>query len=147
MPQAPLKLVKRCHEWIAQSAIGALEPGIRGLYVLFRRRKLRKRPKPNFNVVYVGLAGLGANSSIRGRLKRHRRKKGELWTHCSVFEVHDNVTPDELRELEGLFRHIYRYDSKANRLNKQKGFKRLKLVRTVLFRSGVSRPTIVSRRT
>jgi hypothetical protein len=135
MPQAPLKLVKRCQEWIPQSEIGKLEPGIRGLYVLFRRRKSRRRPEPNFNVVYVGLAGLGVNSSIRGRLKSHRRKKGRLWSHCSLFEVHDNVTPDELRELEGLFRHIYRHDAKANRLNKQKGFKRLRSVRAVLFRS------------
>lgn len=110
-----------------------MEPGIRGLYVLFRRRKSRRRPKPNFNVVYVGLAGLGANSSIRGRLKNHRRKKDALWTHCSLFEVHDNVTPDELRELEGLFRHIYRHDAEANRLNKQKGFRRLRTVRGDLF--------------
>lgn len=141
MPQAPLKLIRQCQEWIPQSEVGELGPGIRGLYVLFRRRKSRKRPEPNFNVVYVGLAGLGANSSIRGRLKRHRIKKRELWTHCSVFEVHDNITPDELRELEGLFRHIYRHDAKANGLNKQKGFKRLRRVRANLFRKiGQPRP-------
>ena len=135
MPPASLKLVKHCQEHIPQSEIGELEPGLRGLYVLFRRRKSRQRPKANYDVVYVGLAGLGANSSIRGRLKRHRRKKKKLWTHCSVFEVHDNITPDELRELEGLFRHIYRHDSRANRLNKQKGFQRLRTVRHNLFRN------------
>jgi hypothetical protein len=31
-------------------------------------------------------------------------------------------------ELEGLFRHIYRKDTKANRLNEQKGFKKIKTV-------------------
>lgn len=144
MPQAPLKLIKRCHEWITQAEIGNLEPGIRGLYVLFRRRKSRRKPAPNFNVVYVGLAGLGANSSIRGRLKSHRKKKGGLWTHCSLFEVHDNITPDELRELEGLFRHIYRHDAKANRLNRQRGFKRLRAVRTKLFRTKPADPTTPS---
>ena len=135
MPQASLKLVKHCHECIPQSDIGKLKPGLRGLYVLFRRRKSRRRPKANYDVVYVGLAGLSANSSIRGRLKRHRTKKRRLWTHCSVFEVHDNITPDELKEFEGLFRHIYRHDSRANRLNKQKCFRRLRTVRSDLFRA------------
>ena len=35
----------------------------------------------------------------------------------------------EIIELEGLFRHIYRYDSRANKLNKQRGFKKLKKVK------------------
>lgn len=40
---------------------------------------------------------------------------------CSVriFEVHDNITRDQIRELEGLFLHIYRKDRNANRLNRQ----------------------------
>jgi hypothetical protein len=32
------------------------------------------------------------------------------WTHYSIFEVHDNVTGDEIRELEGLLLRIFRHD-------------------------------------
>jgi hypothetical protein len=46
-----------------------------------------------------------------------------------VFEVWDNVRDDEIRELEGLFRHIYKRDSGANRLNIARGFKALAKVR------------------
>jgi hypothetical protein len=63
---------------------------------------------------------------VRGRLISHRRskRKGDLWTHFSVFQVWDNIRDDEVAELEGLFRHIYRRDLHANRLNIQRGFKR-----------------------
>lgn len=72
---------------------------------------------------------LGGKGGLRWRLKGHRRKKVGLWTHCSIFEVWDNIRNDEIVELEGLFRHIYRYDSRANKLNKQRGFKKLEMVR------------------
>jgi hypothetical protein len=39
-----------------------------------------------------------------------------------------NITEAEVAELEGLFRHIYRKDTKANPLNEQRGFKKLKTV-------------------
>jgi hypothetical protein len=51
--------------------------------------------------------------------------KRDLWTHFSVFEVFDNVRGEEIEELEGLLRHIYRRDARANRLNVQRGFKKL----------------------
>ena len=72
---------------------------------------------------------LGGKGGIRGRLKIHRRNKAGLWTHCSIFEVWNNVRDDEIIELEGLFRHIYKKDSRANKLNKQRGFKKLNMVR------------------
>jgi len=59
----------------------------------------------------------------------HRRRKGSLWTHFSVFEVWDNIRDDEVKELEGLFRHIYRHDGRASKLNLQRGFKLLRKVR------------------
>ncbi|GAI55889.1 unnamed protein product, partial [marine sediment metagenome] len=68
-------------------------------------------------------------ASIRGRLRVHRRKKGKLWTHFSAFEVWDNVGEEEVKELEGLFRHIYRKDTRANKLNRQRAFKKLSKVR------------------
>jgi len=46
-----------------------------------------------------------------------------------VFEVWDNIRDEEVAELEGLFRHIYRRDSAANRLNIQRGFKKARSVR------------------
>jgi hypothetical protein len=52
-----------------------------------------------------------------------------LWSHFSVFEVRDNVSEADIGELEGLFRHIYRRDSRANRLNMQKTHRPLKKVR------------------
>jgi hypothetical protein len=73
----------------------------------------------------------GLKSGIAGRLRSHARseRKKELWTHFSVFEVWDNITETEVAELEGLFRHIYRKDTRANRVNRQRSFKKLRTVR------------------
>jgi len=68
----------------------------------------------------------GNKGGIRSRLQNHRRHKKDLWTHTSVYKVLENISDSEIKELEGLFRHIYRYDSRANKSNKQKSFKRLK---------------------
>ena len=56
-------------------------------------------------------------------------KKSKYWTHFSVFEVWDNITDAEIEELEGLFRHLYKKDSRANKLNKQKGYQKMNKVR------------------
>ncbi len=61
------------------------------------------------------------------------RKKKDLWTHFSVFEVWDNIRDDEIVELEGLFRHLYRKDSRANALAVQKRFRRATQVRNDRF--------------
>jgi len=91
--------------------------------VLYRRR--RKAGVEHFDVVYVGMARTG----MLARLISHTKTKKQDWTHFSVFEVWDNVRDEEIVELEGLFRHLYRRDSKANRLNKQKKFQRAFRVR------------------
>jgi len=44
-------------------------------------------------------------------------------------EVWDNIRDEEIIELEGLFRHLYRKDSRANALNVQRGFKKARKVR------------------
>ena len=50
-------------------------------------------PRVNhYDVVYVGMAAKGG---IRPRLRSHKRKKEGLWTHCSVFEVWDNISVAE----------------------------------------------------
>ena len=50
---------------------------------------------------------------------KHYESKRRKWTHFTLFEAHDNVTSGEIKELEGLMRHIYRKDSRADRLNVQ----------------------------
>ena len=65
----------------------------------------------------------------KGRLGTHAGSKSGLWSHCSVFEVWDNIGRDDIAELEALFRHALRRDANASGLNVQKGssiFRRLK---------------------
>jgi len=132
MPVSELRLIKRCVEFCEKKDIQNIPPRTRGIYVLFRYR----RGSNKYNVVYIGMAAGTKTASIRGRLRVHRRKKGKLWTHFSAFEVWDNIREDEIKELEGLFRHIYRKDAKANSLNQQKAFKKLTNVRRNTLREG-----------
>jgi hypothetical protein len=81
-----------------------------------------------FDVVYIGIAAGTKTASVQGRLRTHLRRKGDLWTHFSIYEVWDNIREDEIQELEVIFRHIYRLDTRANRLNKQRTFKKLKKI-------------------
>jgi hypothetical protein len=74
---------------------------------------------------------MAQTGGIRARLRSHRRTKRDLWTHCSVFEVWDNIRDEEVAELEGLFRHLYRHDSAASALNKQRSFKAMKRVERI----------------
>ena len=126
MPASELRLIKRFSEFRSRDEIKNVPPNTRGIYAL-----LKYRPRLNlYDVVYVGMAG-GSKAGIKGRLKRHSRSKSksELWTHFSLFEVWPNITENEIKELEGLFRQIYRKDKRANKLNKQKQFGLLKKVR------------------
>jgi hypothetical protein len=103
---------------------------LRGIYVLYRCLSKTPTRSSRYEVQYVGMTATGARDGIRGRLKRHARsrRKEKRCTHFSVFEVWDNIRDDEIAELEGLFRYIYRKDPEANALNKQRGFKKMKLV-------------------
>ncbi|WP_454733719.1 MULTISPECIES: hypothetical protein [Cupriavidus] len=80
------------------------------------------------DVVYIGMAR-GEKSGARGRLKKHREDAGKDWSHFSVFEVWDNITREQVEELEGLFRHIYRYDTHANPFNIQKTYAPLQQIK------------------
>lgn len=126
MAMSDLRFIKRFAEFRSRDEIGEIPAGTRGIYAL-----LEWRPKLNkFDVIYMGMAR-GLKAGVKGRLRSHARskRKGELWTHFSVFEVWDNISEDEIAELEGLFRHIYRKDTRANRINRQRSFKRLRKVR------------------
>jgi hypothetical protein len=127
MPVSELKFIKRCVEFCPKTEIKNIPPNTRGIYaLLYERPKIKK-----YDVVYIGMAR-GRQAGIRGRLRSHAesKKKGHLWTHFSAFEVWDNITEAEVAELEGLFRHIYARDTRANRVNQQKHFKKLKNVCT-----------------
>ena len=119
MTQSTLRLVKRWHEHLLASDVENIPRRLRGIYVLYKKRGR------NFNVVYVGMSAAGA-TGIKRRLRSHRKLKRKLWTHFSVFEVWDNIRDEEVKELEGLFRQIYRLDSRANALNLQRGFSSLR---------------------
>jgi hypothetical protein len=121
MSVSELRLIKRCAEFCEKKDIKIIPVWTRGIYVLFKYRpRLQK-----YDVVYVGMAAGTKTASIRGRLRVHHRRKNKLWSHFSAYEVWDNIREDEIKELEGLFRHIYRHDSKANILNHQRAFKKL----------------------
>lgn len=122
MPESQLRLIKRSAEFQGKENLKSVPPKRRGLYVLYRKH--RKDGKDKFDVVYIGMTTTG----ILGRLESHQRTKRDLWTHFSVFEVWDNIRDDEIVELEGLFRHFYRKDARANRLNVQRAFKKARNV-------------------
>jgi hypothetical protein len=113
MPWAFCSFIKRIAEFRPKTEIDHVPPNTRGIYAL-----LKKSGKDQFDVVYIGLSA-GERAGMTSRLRSHRRKKGAKWTHFTIFEVHDNITRAQIRELEGLIRHIYRKDALANRLNKQ----------------------------
>ena len=75
------------------------------------------------------MSGKLASGRIRHRLYQHKRSKVSAWSHFSYYEAWDNISDVEIRELEGIFRQIYRFDSRANNLNKQVTHKNLLKVR------------------
>lgn len=132
MAVSQLKLIKHCVEFVPKDEVKNVPRRTRGVYVLFKYRPRLDK----YDVVYIGMAGGEKKAGIGGRLATHKRKKGDLWTHFSIFEVWDNIREDEVRELEGIFRHIYRRDNRANRLNVQRSFKKLSRVRQATRREG-----------
>jgi hypothetical protein len=121
----PLRLVRSCAQWVPKTQIDSMSKGLRGIYALHRHRPRIKK----YDVVYVGMADGGAG--IRARLEAHAnsKRKREIWTHFSAFVVWPNITEAEIAELEGLFREIYRKDKRANRLNRQKRYRKIQNVR------------------
>ena len=124
MSVAPLPLVKQCMEWrkFNDEEVEKVPCKTRGIYVLFQQRQWDV-----YDVMYVGMTAAG----IHGRLQAHLkgRTKPRLCTHFSIFEVHANVSEEQIEELEGILRHIFRKDSHANQLAKQLGYGKLRKVR------------------
>ena len=125
MPSSNLKFIKRSAEFIDKRQVNKIPGYTRGIYVLAKYHKKTGA----YNVVYVGMAG-ASKAGIRGRLKKHSKYPGKSkhWSHFSIYEVWDNISEEEVSELEGLFRRIYRKDFHANKLNKQQAYLKLKQV-------------------
>ncbi|MBY0382454.1 MAG: hypothetical protein K2W78_11100 [Xanthobacteraceae bacterium] len=126
--QSVLRFVRRSAEFLAAEKISQLRNSLRGIYVLYQLND--SGGKEHYEVKYIGMSR-GDRLGIKGRLRSHKRskRKAESWTHFSVFQVWDNVTKEEIEELEGLARHLYRRDSTANTMNIQRGYKKLRSVR------------------
>src|SRR5713226_6868166 len=122
MPSSPTRLVERCAQWIPKEDAKLVPHGTRGIYALLHLRKRLGK----YDVVYIGMA---AEGGIRSRLKSHMKSQSKVWSHFSIFKVWPNISEDEVEELEGLFREIYRKDKRANRFNKQKKCKKIQMVR------------------
>ena len=107
---------KAFFEFIPKDEVSSLPNKTRGLYVLYREDEVG-----NLNLVYVGMTDSGA----KGRIYKHSAgEKSDKWTHCSVYQVWDNITHEQIEELEAFLRQMLRKDASANSLAKQKGSKR-----------------------
>lgn len=124
----PLRLIEKKYELLHQDHIGMLPKGLRGIYVLYKTTPSDNPRKPFHNVVYVGMSASG----IKGRLRTHKKNKGDHWDCCSVFSVWPNVRMDEIRELEGILRHIYRFDAESQALAKQLAYIKLKRTENIV---------------
>ena len=113
--KSEMRMIKSALEYQSIDTIKAVPVGLRGIYALYNKQGR------HFDMVYIGMSGREASGRIRSRLIRHSRSKSKAnaWTHYSYYEVWDNISDAEIKELEGLFRQLYRFDSRANNLNKQ----------------------------
>jgi hypothetical protein len=119
--QSLLRFIKRWKRYEPRKNWSQIPRDTRGVYVLYRRGSA-----DSYNVVYIPVAGLGmtGGGGARSRLRRHNSRI-KNWTHYSVFEVHDNVTREEIREFEALLLGIFRRDPRIELTNKRKGSKKL----------------------
>lgn len=120
VPSIPT-LIKQCCRYEPRDTCSGVPKRTRGIYALYKQTGRNKH-----EVVYIGVAGIGkkGRSGIRGRLTKHnRRKKG--WTHYSLFEVHNNVSREQIRQVEALLLGIFQHDPRIKLLNMQRGSKML----------------------
>jgi hypothetical protein len=121
--QALLKIVKRWRRYVPREKWSEVPLKTRGFYVLYRNKS---NSTTHFEVVYIGVAGVGKKlrRGIVGRLRSHN-KRIEGWTHYSFFEVHDNVTREDIKELESLLLSIFRHDPRIELENVQRSSRAL----------------------
>jgi hypothetical protein len=135
--EAPLRLIKSCHLYQERQTCRKRHhiPHVtRGLYVLYKQGHKNKNKK-NFEVTYIGVGGVQSKQSktgVGGRIRTHdqraREKKIKDWTHYSYFEVHDNVSREEIRQLESLLLTIFKHDERISLDNIQHGGSALRML-------------------
>jgi len=129
--QSPLTLIKRWRRYEPRGDWKYLLPVTRGIYVLYKEhgsQAVDGRKGTIFDVVYIGVAGVAKEPArgIGGRLRdQDKSRKEKDWTHYSFFEVHDNVSREEILELESFLLAIFRHDPRIQLANKQRSSKRL----------------------
>lgn len=125
--QSLLRFIKRWKRYKPREKWRQIPRKTRGVYVLYEHVS-----GENYNVVYIGVAGLGrtGGGGVRGRLETHNTRI-KRWTHFSLFEVHDNITREEIREFEALLLGIFRHDPRIQLANKQRGSKKLYQLRHI----------------
>ncbi len=135
MPKpSPLRFIKRWRRYEERGDWRYLLHITRGVYVLYDAEKATRssgNKRKVFRVVYIGVSGVAKNptSGIGGRLRQHNKSKTKRWTHYSFFEVHDNISREEILELESFLLAIFRHDPRIDLDNKQKGSGRLAQLR------------------
>ncbi len=123
--QSLLRLIKRWRRYEQRGDWKYLRPITRGVYVLYKQDG-----KKIFRVIYIGVAGIAEEpkSGIGGRLRQHDKEKSG-WTHYSFFEVHDNISREEILEFESLLLAVFRHDPRIKLENKVTSSKRLRQLR------------------
>jgi hypothetical protein len=121
--KSTMRFIKSALEYRPVDDISIVPIGLRGIYALY------KSGGRSYDVVYVGMSGKNQKGRIKSRLNQHKKSSSKDWTHFSYYEVWDNVSEQEILEIEGLFRQLYRFDSRANRHNIQQTHKPLRQVR------------------
>ena len=89
---------------------------------MFYTERNPRAEKKKYGVFYIGVGGVSRNatSGVGARIHEHEKKK-ESWTHFSFFEVHDNISREEILELEGFFLRIFRHDDRIKLDNVHRG--------------------------
>lgn len=122
--QSPLRTVKRWQRYVPRLEWSEVPRNTRGFYVLYV-----KRQGGRYEVSYIGISGTGRHGGrIRSRLRSHTRHK-DGWTHFSLFEVHNNITGEEIREVEALLLQIFRHDPRIRLSNVQTGSRKFSQTR------------------
>ncbi len=121
--KSPLKIIKSSLEYRCIDELNIVPTNLRGIYTLYQKQG------KFYNLVYIGMSGKDSRGRIKARLYKHKKNKTKKWSHFSYYEVWDNISDQEILELEGLFRQLYRFDSRANAFNKQQTHKPLIKVR------------------
>lgn len=136
--QSLLRLVKRWRSYEPRGDWESVPPKTRGFYVLYRKGRNAEK---HYEVVYIGVAGLGKKirRGIGGRLRTHDRGT-KKWSHYSFYEVHDNVTREDIRELESLLLGIFKHDPRIRLENVQRGSRALYKLRRSKFWPENKRP-------